>query len=156
METWQACNVCPRVLWPLTPASTSTSHGMFDRATALTFEPAGMSASSCKCDMSKHIHFPVLGTGICGGVVHEVPRVVCAISTNAAMFSASTDARTAKEEAKSQRLEAALLQQPGKPASLEEQRACLPSAEWATLILYNPIWVKDGFCVMNFLMFTVT
>jgi len=40
---------------------------------------------------------------------------------DARKFSASTDARTAKEEAKSQRLEAALLQQPGKPASLEEQ-----------------------------------
>ncbi|KAF5837172.1 P-loop containing nucleoside triphosphate hydrolase protein [Dunaliella salina] len=40
---------------------------------------------------------------------------------DARKFSASMDAGTAKEEAKSQRLEAALLQQPGKPASLEEQ-----------------------------------
>jgi len=36
-------------------------------------------------------------------------------------FSAASDPRTAKEEAKSRRLEAALLQPPGMPASLEEQ-----------------------------------
>jgi hypothetical protein len=36
-------------------------------------------------------------------------------------FSAATDPRVAKEDALSQRMEAALLQPPGKPAPLEEQ-----------------------------------